>query len=352
MGALIANTRPRSIGWPRITIRCAQEMLGLADLTSTEPKSITRVRSWRRLRSFIGARLIRLARMRLPLFFIVGNLFVAICLTQGCTSPSQRVDAAARRLQMEPVLVSGEGFQHRVYVDPRAGSGPVVHVYLEGDGLPWVTRHRVSPDPTPRNPLALHLAARDPTPSLLLGRPCYYGITHPDKCRPGLWTSERYSEEVLSSMLAALRRLLPEQSNRRIRLVGYSGGGVLAMLMAEHLADVDEVVTLAANLDIDAWADLHGYSRLAGSLNPVERTPLPARVRRTHLAGELDQEVPVGLIRKAAARDTAAVVHAVPGFDHRCCWKEYWRVILKRLEHEGTGASRWPRIRTAKTTVD
>lgn len=254
------------------------------------------------------------------------------CLIQGCASSSQRVDATARRLQLEPVRVSGVGFAHRAYVSQGVDSAPVVHVYLEGDGLPWVTRYRVSTDPTPRNPLALHLAARDPTPSLLLGRPCYYGISDPGRCSLSLWTSGRYSEDLVHSMVVALQRLLSAWPDRRIRLVGYSGGGALAMLMAERLSGVEAVVTLAANLDIDAWTDLHGYSRLAGSLNPAKRPLLPAHIRRTHLAGESDEKVPAKLIRAAAARDPRAMVHVLPGFDHRCCWVQRWTAILAQYE--------------------
>jgi pimeloyl-ACP methyl ester carboxylesterase len=133
-------------------------------------------------------------------------------------------------------------------------------------------------------------------------------------------------------MVAALERLLPADPDLRITLVGYSGGGVLAMLIAERLARVERIITLAANLDIDAWADLHGYSRLAGSLNPAARSPLPDQIHRTHLAGALDLTVPPGLIQAVAARDTQAEVKVLSDFDHRCCWVERWPELLASLE--------------------
>jgi len=269
--------------------------------------------------------------------FCGGERWIAIagaavlCALLGCTSPGQRVDAVARRLQFEPVQVLGEGFEHRAYVRPDVSTATAVHVYLEGDGLPWATRDRVSSDPTPRYPLTLHLAAQDPVPSLLLGRPCYYGVATTGPCRPWLWTSGRYSAEVVSSMVTALRRLLPMRPDLRITLVGYSGGGALSMLMAERLPRVERVVTIAANLDIDAWADGHGFSRLDGSLNPAERERLPLRVRRVHLVGELDAKVPADMVRNVAARDSGAEAWVLPGFDHRCCWVDQWPAILDSL---------------------
>jgi pimeloyl-ACP methyl ester carboxylesterase len=263
-----------------------------------------------------------------------------LMLVAGCATAPDRADVIAGRLGMDAVKVAGAGFDHQAFMDADARSASVVHVYLEGDGVPWATRHRVSPDPTPRHPLGLYLAARDPGPSLLLGRPCYYGDAGVAPCRPWLWTSGRYSPTVVLSMVAALSRLLPPREDLRITLVGYSGGGALAMLMAERLPRVERVLTVAANLDIDAWTDVHGYTRLAGSLNPAGRDPLPERVRRIHLAGGRDERVPAELIRAAAARDPGAVVRVLPGFDHRCCWVEEWPRILRSAATDGAPGAR------------
>ena len=37
-----------------------------------------------------------------------------------------------------------------------------LHVYIEGDGTPYVARHDFAADPTPRNPLMLRLMTLDP----------------------------------------------------------------------------------------------------------------------------------------------------------------------------------------------
>jgi hypothetical protein len=235
----------------------------------------------------------------------------------------------------ERTLVAGDGFEHLIY---RRGDwkqpGPV-HVYLEGDGLPWITRTAIARDPTPRNPLALRLMTKDPAPSLYLGRPCYHGLADAPGCSPWLWTHGRYSEEVARSMAAALRRALATVGDREIMLIGYSGGGVLAMLIAARVEQVTRVVSVAANLDIDAWTRHHGYSRLRGSLNPATLPPLPSRVRQIHLAGGRDVLVPPDLSRPVANRQPNADFLVIPEFDHRCCWKRDWPSILARLDKPG-----------------
>ncbi len=64
------------------------------------------------------------------------------------------------------------------------------------------------------------------------------------------------------------------------------------MLVAARMEQVRQVVTIAANLDIDAWAEHSGYSRLRGSLNPATQPPLPTHIQQIHLAGGRDLRVP------------------------------------------------------------
>jgi pimeloyl-ACP methyl ester carboxylesterase len=135
-------------------------------------------------------------------------------------------------------------------------------------------------------------------------------------------------------MAVALRRTLGPDADRKVTLVGYSGGGVLAMLIAVRIEQVETVVTIAANLDIDAWADHHGYSRLSGSLNPATQPPLPTRIRQIHLAGERDVRVPAKLSREALNRQPNAQHIVVPSFDHRCCWERDWPSILAGLQQQ------------------
>jgi pimeloyl-ACP methyl ester carboxylesterase len=79
-------------------------------------------------------------------------------------------------------------------------------------------------------------------------------------------------------MAAASRRLLADRGADRVVWLGYSGGGVLAMLLAARVPETIGVVTIAANLDVQAWAAQQGGSPLIGSLDPAREPPLPAHV--------------------------------------------------------------------------
>jgi hypothetical protein len=266
--------------------------------------------------------------------YLTGSLMFA---SLGCSQPFDRPGTTEKAMDRDRSVITGDPFLHLIHRQGTWDSSSPVHVYLDGDGLPWITRTQIARDPTPRTPLALRLMAADPSPSLYIGRPCYHGLATSPGCSPWLWTHGRYSEEVVKSMAAALRHTLGTDSDREVTLIGYSGGGVLAMLIAARMEQVVAVVTIAANLDIATWADHHGYSRLLGSLNPATQPPLPARIRQIHLAGERDIRVPPYLSKPAVSHQPNAQFLVVPNFDHSCCWERVWPAILARLkQHDFT----------------
>jgi hypothetical protein len=269
--------------------------------------------------------------------------WVMIGLIAGCASPQQRIDGMAQRGGLTKALVPGAGFRHLVYRAPALTTVPVptgrtdasrnperLHVYLEGDGTPWATRTRIAAEPTPRRPLALALMLQDPAPALYLGRPCYHGLAESNRCAPLLWTHRRYAEEVVASMATVLRREAARVGAPTLVLIGYSGGGTLARLLAERMPRTAAIITIAANLDLDAWTRRHGYSPLAGSLDPARRPPLSADVAQPHLRGGRDRNCPPELIRRYLDKEPAARVEVIADFDHRCCWVEDWPERLER----------------------
>ena len=230
---------------------------------------------------------------------------------------------------MRTEIVQGAGFRHVVLRPPRQ-QGSRLHVYLDHDGTPWLGDTPAA-DPTPRNTLMLQLLALDPSPALYLGRPCYLGLGTDASCRPELWTSARYSEPVVSSMAAAIEHLIAAGGFSEIVLVGYSGGGAIAMLLAARIPQTVAVVTVAANLDIDAWADHQGWPRLTGSLNPA-RVAQPVGILRWHYAGARDTTVPAEVIQRAAPPGDRVVV--VAEYDHVCCWAEQWPSVLQEVDQQ------------------
>jgi hypothetical protein len=248
----------------------------------------------------------------------------------GCVSiPEQHIAQQAEAYGFVRKVVRGNRFSHIVYLNYVTSHSKVLHVYLEGDGLPWLYGQIVAADPTPRNPLMLRLMAWDEEPSVYLGRPCYHGLADETPCKPELWTHGRYSGTVLTSMAAALKRLLYDGSFESLALFGYSGGGTLAMLLAGRFPQTHTVVTLAGNLDPDAWTRLHGYAPLRTSLNPTRQAPLKPGIHQFHFAGGQDRNVPAEMIRTAVAHQHDARFKIIAQFDHRCCWEQLWPSVLK-----------------------
>lgn len=251
-------------------------------------------------------------------------------LLASCASPTQRIENRATDLGLQRFVAQGSGYRHLLFF--HGGKGDVLHVYLDHDGTPWETPTRVARDPTPRHPVMLEWMRDDPAPSLYLGRPCYYGLDTTPPCVFLLWTSERYSPAVVQSMTGALTRFLAQHPYPRIAFLGYSGGGALAVLMAQHVPATAAVVTVAGNLDSDGWASLHGYAPLHGSDNPLARAPLAQGVVQLHYAGGRDTQVPLSLSRGYVARHPEATLVEMPQYDHVCCWRELWPQVLRELE--------------------
>ena len=250
-----------------------------------------------------------------------------LTLLGACSAPAEKFDHTAASLGLRRDVVMGTAFRHVLFWRD-GGPNRTLHVYLGGDGAP-LSAGQATEDPTPRNPLMLRLLALDPGPAVYVGRPCYHGLSQTQGCTGELWTTARYSEGVVVSLAAIIRRITASRGYERISLFGYSGGGTLAMLLAERLPETEAVVTIAANLDTDAWAEHHGYASLAGSLNPARRPPLPDRVVQRHYFGGRDRVVPPALLQSAAPR-LGAEVTVIEAFDHVCCWEERWPRILAR----------------------
>jgi len=276
-------------------------------------------------------------------FFRLMPIFLLGLVLTACATPGQRVDKLAAKYGFERKIVNSKKFRHVVYFSPsfkeqisklngnqRALS---LHVYLEGDGSPWLQRQVVAADPTPRNPLALKLMAQDNQPSVYIGRPCYFGLSRSESCNPLLWTHQRYSQVIVDSIVEVANKIIIEHESERVMLVGYSGGGVLAMLMAENVLQIDAIVTIAANLDIDAWASLHDYSQLEGSINPATQPPLRPEIHQWHLVGKDDKNVPPGLVERLVNKQVgAANLISFDGFNHICCWLEQWPKTLSTFQ--------------------
>jgi hypothetical protein len=209
----------------------------------------------------------------------------------------------------------------------------VLTVYIEGDGLAWINGSTPSLDPTPLNPLALRLALRDPSgAAVYLARPCQF-VTGVQRrgCQRKYWTSHRFAPEVIEASSSAIEQLKQRFAAERLVLVGYSGGGAVAALIAAQRRDVMRLVTVAGNLDHRTWtADLH-LSPLDGSLNPADAWQRLQSVPQMHFVGGQDRVLGESVVESYRARfapGLAPAVRVLPTFDHHCCWVERWPDLL------------------------
>ena len=271
----------------------------------------------------------RQSRRALFLIVIAGVLVSCAFFYPGEAIRDLVRDRGWREVQIEspPFVLTG-------FVKPGTGPADTIHVYIEGDGRAWI--RRLPPeDPTPTDPVALHLALADGANAVLyLARPCQLTTRATEgACALPYWSSHRFSEEVVSSMNLAVDRFKKESGARQLVIIGYSGGGAVAALIAARRDDVGLLITVAGTLDHRLWTSHHQVSPLRGSLNPVDQAARLASIPQTHFVGADDEIIPPliaeSYMRALPSRKNARVIR-MPGYDHPCCWAKDWPALLAR----------------------
>lgn len=245
---------------------------------------------------------------------------------QGGASRDETAAGIARAAGLVGATSGGAGFDLQTWRRDDGRPGPLV-VYVEGDGLAYIDARTPSSDPTPSDPVALRLAAADPGPAVLyIARPCQFAPGRADpRCGVRAWTTGRFGADVVASIADAVERERARAPQRPLVLVGYSGGGVIAALVAARRSDVALLVTVAAPLDVADWTRRMGVSPLDGSQAPLDQAARLSQVRLVAFAGQQDKTVPMATIASAVDRlGPSAELVVVPDFDHRCCWARDW----------------------------
>jgi hypothetical protein len=265
-------------------------------------------------------------------------LFTAIIALTGCVSTPitaqriQHIASIAAQQGWQSHIIEGEQFDLLAFLPPQDTSQALLTIYIEGDGNAWKSRFEASDNPTPVKAIALALALQHPG-AVYLSRPCQ-SIKGP-LCTPEFWTSGRFSEPVINATNKAIDNLKTRYQADALQLIGYSGGGSVAALIAARRSDVERLVTVAGNLDHSGWTKHHGVSALLTSLNPADFRESLKTTTQYHLVGQDDQIVPPQLAQEFIAKfsPTADIIlHIVPDFDHHCCWQKQWRSLLKEID--------------------
>jgi len=272
--------------------------------------------------------------VKAALTFIVGLLSTAII---GCTHiPSvddrlANADNLATKSDWHREHIKTSYFEFVSYYKKSSSTALLLTIYIEGDGLAWVTPRQVSMDPTPINPVALKLAINDVNSHVAyLARPCQF--TKNKRCNKRYWTNKRFAEEVISSSNDAISTIKKDFGAKQLRLIGYSGGGAVAALVAARRNDVVSLVTVAGNLNHNTWTDFHKISPLTGSLNPNDYRSKLNTIKQLHFVGAQDEVNPPFLTQDFAkgSPNTQVIVRLQQG--HACCWENSWAELQRYIK--------------------
>jgi hypothetical protein len=265
-------------------------------------------------------------------------VLIVLIAVAGCADISvqgrwRHADQLAAAASWKKITVPAGKFVLTAYVPKSLPTTDTLTVYIEGDGLAWLSRSQPSADPTPRNPVGLELALRDPSgTAVYLARPCQYVATGDARnCSNTYWTGLRFAPEVIAASDQAIGVLKRRYASNALVLVGYSGGGAVAALVAARRNDVAKLITVAGNLDHRAWTDMHHVPPLEGSLNAADAWQALENVPQWHLVGARDEVVGSTVIEAYVSRfppDRRPKVITVAGFSHVCCWADRWPGLL------------------------
>jgi dienelactone hydrolase len=210
------------------------------------------------------------------------------------------------------------------------------NIYIEGDGKAWVSRREISLDPTPVNPVGLHLASKDAAENLAyIARPCQYTklLDTSKPCDSAYWTNRRFSPEVIDAYNEALDDIKARYDITGFNLIGYSGGGTVAALLAAQREDVLSLRTVAGNLDHQAHSAHHNVSYLDGSQNPPDYAARLSAVPQMHFIGGQDTIVPPLILESylQALGPASPCVHysLIQQASHDTGWVDKWPDLLK-----------------------
>lgn len=280
------------------------------------------------------------------LFSILLVMFSAGCGTRGLL-PEDRYNIAvslANAANMKQMILDGGQFKMLAFgkyksFDSLGGNAEnkIASIYIEGDGLAWLSKYRLSPDPTPSDPIALRLAVRGNRENVFwLARPCQYMKLISDmpavKCGKKYWSDARFAPEVVKAYNMALDQIKKDYGIDGFRLYGYSGGAGIAAIVTSMRADIISLYSVAGNIDHKIWTDYHGVSAMKKSLNPVDFAKEISTIPQLHLIGGDDEVIPFSLITswRSKSENQNCINHMIiPGVSHENGWYERWDKLVK-----------------------
>lgn len=255
----------------------------------------------------------------------------ALFILTSCASHEVRQKSAnvlANHYGFSSHLVKAGAFWLQTYQKVSNPRLPYV-IYIEGDGFAFKNKWQISDDPTPKRPMLLDLAGKDSRSNVVyIARPCQYGAIRTDhKCNNAYWTTKRLSDEVVSSINAAITDI---SHGNPVDLIGYSGGGGAAVLIAARNPNIRSIITIAGNLDHVRFNQYHKVRPMIGSLNPIDVAMKVRNIPQTHYSGAEDLIVPSFITDNfiQSAHSSCVKQEIIPKVSHDSGWDKSWNYIL------------------------
>lgn len=267
--------------------------------------------------------------------YLIFFILLGIC---ACKSTSQArletADLLAARAGMTEENISVLPFIIRSYQRLNDPNEETVRIYIEGDGYAWQNLTTPSHNPTPVNPIGLKLATHDSGRNVMyFARPCQYNQLYDIKtCKNDYWTSNRFSSEIVDAMDQAIKKALSKTKFKKIELIGFSGGGAIAVLLAAQRNDIYSIRTVAGNLDTKTFTDIHNVSEMTGSKNPVSVALKINTVPQIHFIGAKDYIISEEIFHsyyKASQHSQCVKSFVLKNADHQKSWVINWGKLLK-----------------------
>lgn len=262
----------------------------------------------------------------------------AVLLTGACTAdPYFREETASRLaapawmvkriVPAAPFTLSARERMHERFAP--------ANIYIEGDGVnekdlgAWVYPN----NPTPRNPLALHLAAHDKAENVAyLARPFQFRFdVDREDIDPRTWQGGRFSPAVIAAYNSALDDIKRRYDIEGFNLIGYEGGGAIAALLAADRGDILSLRTVAGTLDHTEFTNHNKMPPLEDSLNPVMIASKLVNLPQIHYIGGQDAIMPAAALHsylQAMGPSGCVQTKLIQEASHSESWVDEWPELL------------------------
>lgn len=261
-------------------------------------------------------------------------LLIATSLLGACAAVSEFSEVTAERIarpafMVERKMASGQ-MDLQLWERMHKKYAPA-NVYFEGDGM---TSDLMMIDPSPLNPVALHLASRDSSDNIAyIGRPCQYREVSDEKeCPTKYWTTRRFAPEVFAAYNAALDDMKARYKITEFNLVGYGGGANIVAVLATQRSDVVSIRTVSGVLVPSLVYDAKKEPLDPDNLLASNIAPSLANMPQHHFIGAGDTIAPPAVYHSfAQSMGGSNCMHytLVQDADQERGWVEKWPELLK-----------------------